>query len=86
MHGGWVNGPRVSPSYAPGSVEAFRTASTAPVTADWEQRRRGILVRETPHHPDVRGLPAEPVNGPGAKLSHAIGSVEWAAAQRKNVS
>jgi hypothetical protein len=73
-------------TYAVGSVEASRTASTAPVTADWEQRRIEIASRPTQHHPDVRGLPPEPINGPGVKPSYAIGSVEWAAAQARKAA
>jgi hypothetical protein len=73
-------------TYALGSVEASRTASPAPVSADWEKNRVEILARETPHHPDVRGLAPEPINGPGVKPTYAIGSVEWAAAQARKVT
>ena len=73
-------------TYAPGSVEAMRTASTAPVIDPAEQRRHEILVRETPSHPEVQGGPPEPINGPDVKSTWAVGSVEWAIAQRKDLS
>jgi hypothetical protein len=80
----WQYRPTPAPAmiYQPGSVEAARTASTGPVTAEWEQRRVAMLNSETPHHPDVRGGPPVPVNGPEAKRVYAIGSVEWAAEQK----
>jgi hypothetical protein len=34
-------------TYATGSIEASRTASMAPVSADWEKNRVEILARET---------------------------------------
>jgi hypothetical protein len=33
--------------------------------------------RETPLHPDCTGGPVEAINGPNAKVTYAVGSLEW---------
>jgi hypothetical protein len=73
--------PRI---YQPGSVEAARTASTVPPSADWAKRYNEMLIRETPDHPDVPARSFEPVNGPNAKKEFAPGSVEYAAQQARS--
>ena len=37
----------------------------------------------TPSHPDVRGGPVQPINGPFCDRVYAVGSVEWAEQQRR---
>jgi hypothetical protein len=67
--------------YQPGSIEAARAASTAPVTAEWARRHNELLNRETPDHPNVKGRAPEIINGPGATPHYAPGSLEYAARQ-----
>jgi hypothetical protein len=69
--------------YAAGSVEAARTASTVPPSADWAQRHNAMLIRSTPNHPDLPAHSFEPVNGPNVTPVFAIGSVEYEAEQKR---
>jgi hypothetical protein len=62
--------------YQPGSVEASRTSSPVQVTDEAERKRLEILNRPPPGR-----VVYEPINGPGAQLRPAPGSVEYAAAQ-----
>ena len=48
-------------------------------------RREAIARAPTPNHPEAgKGGEIEHVNGPRAKITYAVGSLEWAAQQRKN--
>jgi len=47
------------------------------------RRREALNARAKPSHPDVRGGPVEPINGPFCARVYAIGSVEWAEQQRR---
>jgi len=64
--------------YAPGSLEASRTSSLAPVTDEAERRRLEIL------NPPPAPVVYEPINGPNAKRQYAPGSVEYARQQAED--
>jgi ParB family chromosome partitioning protein len=53
---------------------------------DETQRREALNARATPSHPDVRGGPVQPINGPFCERVYAIGSVEWAEQQRRRAN
>ena len=46
--------------------------------------RQGKCWRETPLHPDAGGGEVIHINGPQCRLTHAVGSAEWAEQQRKD--
>ena len=50
---------------------------------DETQRREALSACATPSHPDVRGGPVQPINGPFCERVYAVGSVEWAEQQRR---
>jgi hypothetical protein len=50
---------------------------------DETRRREALNAGATPSHPDVRGGPVQPINGPFCERVYAIGSVEWAEQQRR---
>jgi hypothetical protein len=51
---------------------------------DWRRRYDALSERETPLHPDVVGGEVIHINGPQCRLTHAVGSAEWAEQQRKD--
>jgi hypothetical protein len=53
---------------------------------DEPRRREALNTRATPSHPDVRGGPVQPINGPFCERVYAIGSVEWAEQQRRRAN
>jgi hypothetical protein len=53
---------------------------------DETRRREALNARATPSHPEVRGGPVQPINGPFCERVYAIGSVEWAEQQRRRAS
>jgi hypothetical protein len=53
---------------------------------DETQRREALNARATPSHPDVRGGPVQPINGPFCERVYAVGSVEWAEQQRRRAN
>jgi len=53
---------------------------------DETRRREALNARATPGHPDVRGGPLQPINGPFCERVYAIGSVEWAEQQRRRAN
>jgi hypothetical protein len=50
------------------------------------QRREALNSGATPSHPDVRGGPVQPINGPSCERVYAIGSVEWVEQQRRRAN
>jgi hypothetical protein len=53
---------------------------------DETQRREALSACATPSHPDVRGGPIQPINGPFCERVYAVGSVEWAEQQRRRAN
>jgi hypothetical protein len=53
---------------------------------DETRRREALSACATPSHPDVRGGPVQPINGPFCERVYAVGSVEWAEQQRRRAN
>jgi hypothetical protein len=53
---------------------------------DEMRRQEALSACATPSHPDVRGGPVQPINGPFCERVYAIGSVEWAEQQRRRAN
>jgi hypothetical protein len=51
--------------------------------SDKMRRQEALSACATPSHPDVRGGPVQPINGPFCERVYAMGSVEWAEQQRR---
>jgi hypothetical protein len=49
---------------------------------EWRRRYDEMSERETPLHPDAGGGEVIHINGPQCRLTHAVGSAEWAEQQQ----